>query len=157
MCEQYVSESMTSEEDRSLLSNVLLPVAEEADARRTAAQLDKYDPGEITALYVIKKGSGPSATPVSKSGERGAEAFAAVREYFSDIAMETVFSDDIVATILEHGEEIDASAIVFSSRGGNRLLQFLTGDKTLKLVTKADRPVVTIPADAVEKRATSTE
>lgn len=143
---------MTTDKQVDLLSRVLVPVASPDHARRTAAELSQYQPEHVTALHVIPKGKGgPAKTPVSKSGERGAETMAAFREHIEDIEMETAFGEDIVETILAVGADIDASAIVFTSRGGNRLLQLLSGDRTLKLVTRADRPVIVLPSGDLEK------
>ena len=131
---------------RTLLGHVLLPVANEKDARRTAAALEPYDPDRVTALHVVEKGEGvPDKTPVEASEEVAAESYAAVREVFPDADERTAYARNVVGAILEAADAIDASAIAYRARDGNRLMQFLSGDRSLKLVTGADRPVVALP------------
>jgi len=68
-----------------LLSRVLVPVATEQDARKTAAQLATYDPEHVTVLHVVEKGEGvPDKTPVEQSETIAQDAFDAVREVFPD-------------------------------------------------------------------------
>lgn len=136
------------ENHRTLLAHVLLPVATEEDARETARALVPYDPERVTALHVIEKGGGvPDKTPVEQSEEVAEDAFAAVREVFPDAAEHTVYSSDIVEAIFDAADEVDASAIAYRSRGGGRLMQFLSGDLSLKLVTQGDRPVIALPEE----------
>ncbi|MBS3760264.1 universal stress protein [Halodesulfurarchaeum sp.] len=135
-------------ENRDVLENVLLPVANERDAINTAKALEPYDPAHVTALHVVEKGEGvPDKTPVSQSEEIAAESYAAVREVFPDASDHTEYRRNLVNAIFDAAEEVDASAIAYQSRGGNRLIQFLSGDTTLKLVTNADRPVIALPAE----------
>lgn len=129
-----------------LLSHVLVPVANEEDARKTALALDHYSPERVTALHVVEKGEGvPDKTPVEQSEEIAEESFAAIRTVFPDADDHTAYARDIVGAIFEAAEDVDASAIAYRARGGNRLMQFLSGDLSLKLVTDADRPVIALP------------
>jgi len=130
---------MPVDQHGTLLSHVLLPVADEDDAEATARALKQYRPRRVTALHVVEKGSGvPDKTPVEQSEQLAEEAYAAVRGVFPDADDHTAYGRDIVA-------EVDASAIAYRSRGGNRLVQFLSGDRSLRLVTECDRPVVALP------------
>ncbi|WP_254863596.1 universal stress protein [Halovivax gelatinilyticus] len=137
-----------SEEDsqHELLAHVLVPVAHEEDALKTANALAPYNPNRVTALHVVEKAGGaPDKTPVEQSEEVAAEAYAAVRTIFSDAQTQTAYARDIVGAIFETADEVGASAIAFRSRGGNRIMHFLSGDLSLKLVTEADRPVIALP------------
>jgi len=131
-----------------LLSHVLVPVANAADARKTARALAPYDPERVTALHVVEKGEGvPDKTPVEQSEGEAAEAYAAVREQFPEAGDHTAYGRDIASAIFEAAEDIEASAIVYRSRGSGRLMQFLSGDIALKLVTETDRPVIALPTE----------
>ena len=129
-----------------ILSHVLLPVASVDDAAATAEALTPYAPAQVTVLHVIEKGDGvPDKTPVEQSEEIAAEAAEAVRAEFPEATLETAYSRDVVGAIFDVADDIDASAIAYQSRGGNRLVQFLSGDLSVKLVTQADRPVIALP------------
>ncbi len=137
---------MSRNEPRNLLSHVLLPVAHEEDALVTARALEPYQPDRVTALHVVEKGGGvPDKTPVEQSETLAEESYQAVRTVFPDADDHTAYGRDIVAKIFEAADEVDASAIAYRSRGGNRLMQFLSGDLSLKLVTRPDRPVIALP------------
>jgi nucleotide-binding universal stress UspA family protein len=134
-----------------LLGHVLLPVANEKDALATANALEPYGPAQVTALHVVEKGGGvPDKTPVEQSEELAEESYEAVRSVFPDAGEHTAYSRDIAEAIFESAEEVDASAIAFRSRGGNRLMQFLSGDISMELVTDADRPVIALPREDEE-------
>lgn len=137
---------MTPADNRPLLDHVLLPVANQADATGSAQALAAYDPGRVTALHVAEQAGGaPDKTSPARSREVGEEAFEAVRDVFPAAEDRLVAGDDVVDTILDVASELDATAIVFRPRGGSRLTQFLAGDHAVKLVTRADRPVVALP------------
>lgn len=134
------------EEGGRLLAHVLVPVANEEDALSTANALEPYHPDHVTALHVVEKGGGvPDKTPVEQSEEIAAESYEAVRTVFPDADEHTAYARDIVAAIFAAADEVGASAIAYRSRGGNRLMQFLSGDLSLRLVTTADRPVIALP------------
>ncbi|QKG91575.1 universal stress protein [Halorubrum salinarum] len=137
---------------QDLLGHVLLPVANEEDALRTARALDPYDPARVTALHVVEKGDGvPDKTPIEQSEELAAESYAAVRTVFPDAAEHTAYARDVVEAIFDAAGEVDASAIAYQSRGGNRLVQFLSGDLSAEIATDAPVPVIALPrADADE-------
>ena len=129
-----------------MLAHVLLPVATETDARKTARALAPYTPERVTLLHVIEKGGGsPDKTPVEQSEEIAENAAEAVRAEFPDAELETAYSRNVVDAIFDVASAVDASAIAYRSRGGNRLVQFLSGDLSVKLVTNADRPVIALP------------
>lgn len=142
----------TEGESRDLLSHVLLPVAHEEDARATAVALEPYRPDRVTALHVVEKGGGvPDKTSVEQSEELAEESYAAVRDVFPNADDRTAYARDIVGAIFDAADDVGASAIAYRSRGGNRLMQYLSGDVSLKLVTNANRPVIALPnADADE-------
>lgn len=131
---------------QALLAHVLLPVANEDDARKTARALAPYDPTRVTALHVVEKGAGvPDKTPVAQSEDLAAKSFAAVREVFPDADSHTAYARAIVEAIFQAADDVGASAIAYRSRGGGRLMHFLSGDLSIKLVTRADRPVIALP------------
>lgn len=139
-----MTSSHTSSED--LLNHVLLPVADESDAAATAAALEPYSPNRVTALHVVEKGGGvPDKTPVEQSEQIADDSCAAIRERFPDAEKQTAYGTDVVEQIFETAEEVDASAVVYQSRGGNRIVRFLSGDRSLRLVTEAEIPVVALP------------
>jgi nucleotide-binding universal stress UspA family protein len=139
-----MTSSHTHSED--LLRHVLLPVADESDAKATVAALEPYDPEQVTALHVVEKGGGvPDKTPVEQSEQIAQESYTAVREVFPDAGEHTAYGTDVVESIFDTVEEVDASAVAYQSRGGNRLVQFLSGDRSLRLVTEAEIPVIALP------------
>ncbi len=135
-------------EATDILSHVILPVADREDALATAAALEPYGPDRVTALHVVEKGDGvPDKTPVEQSEELATEAYAAVRTVFPDADDHTAYARDVVEEIFDAADEVGATAVVYRSRGGNRIVRFLSGDRSLKLVTEATIPVVALPRE----------
>jgi nucleotide-binding universal stress UspA family protein len=135
-------------ENEILLEHVLVPVAGEEDARETARALEPYAPGKVTVTHVVEKGGGaPDKTPVEQSEAIAAAAYDAVRETFPDAETHTTYETDVVRGIFETAEEVDATAIAYRPRGGSRLVKFLAGDHTQKLVSNAPVPVIVLPKD----------
>lgn len=129
----------------NLTAHVLVPVADEADAAATATALKGYQVDRVTAVHVVEKGAGaPDKTPVEQSEEMAEAAFTAFHLTYPDAGTELTYHDNIVRGILNIAEDLDASAIAFRPRGGSRLTQFLAGDRALRLITEADRPVIAL-------------
>lgn len=132
----------------SLTAHVLVPVADDEDARETAAILDAYEFDQVTAVHVIEKREGaPDVMSREQAEQEATEALAAFREVIPDVAEEVAYHSDVVAAVTDVAAEVDASAIAFRPRGGSRIVQFLSGDTALRLVTEADRPVVALPEE----------
>ncbi len=139
-------DSEDSSHQQNLLSHVLVPVAHRDDALKTVKALKPYNPDHVTALHIVEKGEGvPDKTPVEQSEKLAAESYEAVRTMFPDADDHTAYARDTVGAIFDTADEVDASAIAYRSRGGNRIAHFLSGDLSLKLVTKSTRPVIALP------------
>jgi nucleotide-binding universal stress UspA family protein len=131
--------------------SVLVPVADESDARKTATALEPYDIDDVTVVHVVEKGGGvPDKTPVEQSEEIAEEAFEAFRETFPAADDAVAYRRDVVAGILDVAEEIDATAIAFRPRDEGRILRFLSGDLSLRLITESSLPVIALPEGAGE-------
>jgi len=139
-----------------LLSNPVVPVASEADARATMhALLPRLtdSTARLVVVHVIEKAGGaPDKASVEQLEERADEIFDVVESLAKEagVAVETDlrFGTDIVETVFAAADDHDASAVVFTPREGGRWLDLLTGDVTRDLVKHADRPVVVLPDES---------
>jgi nucleotide-binding universal stress UspA family protein len=131
-----------------LFERVVLPVASVEDAKATVRALEAYldEESSVVAVHVVEKAGGaPDKASVEQREEYAGEIFDVVREGLDDVETELRFATDVVASIFEAAGDHDATAIVFTPRGGSRWLRLLTGDVTLEIVTETDRPVVVLP------------
>lgn len=134
--------------------HAVLPVADLDDARTTARaalpQLRRAD-GRATLVHVVEKAGGaPDKAGVEQREEYAGETFAAANEVLGDaidVDERLAFGTDVAETIFEVADEVDATCITFTPRGGNRWIRLLTGDVALSLITETDRPVVVVPAE----------
>lgn len=133
-------------ENSELLGHVLVPVATADDARKTASQLAPYEPESVTVMHLIEKSGGePEGSIAPESEEIAEDAFDAFREVFPDTETHTMYGRGVSEAIFDAATELDATAIAYCPRGGGRLMQFLSGDLSLKLVTNSPIPVIALP------------
>lgn len=131
-----------------LFDRVLVPVASEEDAESSAEALERHEYGEAVFLNVIEKAGGaPDKAGVEQRELAAEEMFDAARAVLGDVETEIRYGTDITETIFEAADDLDATAIVVTPRGGNRFIRLITGDIALRLVTETDRPVVVLPDD----------
>lgn len=132
--------------NHGLMSHLLVPVANVEDAHATAQALAQYSPQNVTVLHVVEKGEGvPDKTPVEQSETMAEKSFAAFRDEIPSIDEEITYRRDVVAAIIDVAADIEASAIAFRPQGSSRIVKFLAGDKSLRLISEADRPVISLP------------
>lgn len=135
-----------------LTEHLVVPVASVADARETARIVERYSYGTVTVVHVIERTDGaPDKLSPEQAEERAREAFDAFRDVIPDAEAELVYQSDVVAGIDEVAAAVDGSAIAFHPRGGSRLVQLLSGDTTLRLVTEVERPVIAIPTESTDE------
>lgn len=137
----------------SLFERAVVPVASRDDAAATAAALAPYidDPARTAiAVHVIEKADGALDKASVEQREADAEAmFRIVTEGLDGVEAtldtEIRYGTDVAATLVEAAGDVEASAIVFTPRGGSRWKQLLSGDVTHNLVHGSDVPVVVLP------------
>lgn len=128
--------------------HVLLPVNGVDDARATTRAIEKHEPGRVTAVYVVKRTSGPEAVPLSKSEEIGRDSFGAIHERFPEADSRIVRHEDVAEGILEVAQETETTSIVFVTRSnGGILSRLFSANISEKLVDTADRPVLVLPTE----------
>lgn len=134
-----------------LLQRPLVPIASVEDAEKTRQALVPYlaEIDSLVSLHVIEKAGGaPDVASVEQREELAAEAQEVMAQLPDDIDVETrtTYGTDPVERILEEATDTEATAIAFRPRPGGRLVQFLSGDIAIKLVTNDRHPVVALPA-----------
>ena len=129
-----------------LLDRVLLPVADEDDATASARALKNQQYGDVVVVNVIEKAGGAVDKASVEQRELDAEdMFAAASAVLGDVETDIYYGTDIVDTIFEAADDVNATAVVVTPRGGNRFVRLLSGDVALKMITENDRPVVVLP------------
>lgn len=142
---------------KQLLDRVFVPVASTEDAKTTARAVAPYLRDEsryaVVGHVIEKAGGAPDKASVEQREQYAEEMFAVIDEEFAAAAIphecHVLYGTDVAERIVEAADEFDVDAIAFTPRGGSRWLRLLTGDVSLSLVTRADRPVVVLP-DAEE-------
>lgn len=137
-----------------ILSRPLVPVASVQDAETTYDALREHVDAavELHVVTVIEKAGGaPDKASVEQRELVAEEAFSAVRKLAEadGLSVEThlLYGTDVAETIREAAADVDATSVAFRSRGGGRIVDFLSGSVRTKLVTEVDRPVVVLPRD----------
>lgn len=142
----------------SLFERVVVPVANQEDARSTAASLQPYldaSVSDVLAVHVIEKAGGAPDKASVEQRELDADGiFAVLAERFADsplvIETEIRYGTNIAAAIIEAAHEADATAIVFTPRGAGTWVKVLTEDVTTGLIDRSDIPIVMLPDVAEE-------
>lgn len=137
----------------SLFESILVPIASEEDADASARAVIPYlesAGGAATLVYVVEKAGGaPDKASVEQREQYAEKLFDVARETAagSDIAFESTvaYGTDVAETIIDQANDLGASAIVFTPRGGSRWIKLLTGDVALSLMSESDLPVIAIP------------
>lgn len=131
-----------------ITDHIVIPVSTPDDARNTARQVQKYDFDTITVVHVIEQvKNAPDPISPELGEKRAAKAFGAFKEVIPTVGTKQIFRADVVEGVLDFAKAEQASTIVFCPRGGSRVVQFLSGDVALRLVTEADRPVIALPQE----------
>jgi Universal stress protein family len=147
---------------RPTVDRILLPVANEDDAKRTCTAVRprlSEDNAEIVALYVVeRREGGPAAASLEQLEEHGQNTLTIVEEEFagSTVTVETELREgvDLIETIFAAAEDCDVDCIVFVPRPKGRLVALLSGDPGWKLINKTQHPILVLPRPT---EATQTE
>lgn len=133
----------------SILSHLLVPIANETDAKATCRELEAYLNSEveiITVVHVIEKARGYMDKAPLAAREQQAEAvFSIVENHFEEgpeIRRELRYGTDVIEEIVTAADEFDVSAIGFTPQSGGRIREFLAGDPAYRLITESQHPVV---------------
>lgn len=123
----------------SFTEHIVVPVADEGDARTTGEVLSSYRSDGVTILHVVEKGDEvPDETPIDQSEQVAEAAFRAFRSFFPEADTEIAYRRDVVGAVID----VDATAIAVRPRGGSRILRVLADDLARKPITRADRAVI---------------
>lgn len=135
-----------------LFERVLVPIAEEEDAKVTCEAVIPYleSSGEIVIVHVIEKAEGgPDKAPREARQEQAEEIFAIAREQLGDagydVETELRYGPDVVDEIIDAAAAFDASVIGFTPRPGGRWTRLLSGNRANRLTTDTTRPVLVLP------------
>ncbi|WP_343122531.1 universal stress protein [Haloferax sp. ATB1] len=101
----------------TLMNHLVVPVANDEDARATALALKRYPFDRITVVHVVEKAGGaPDKLSLEQAEALAEDSFAAFREILPDVETETRYATDVVESISTAAVELDASAIAFRPR-----------------------------------------
>ncbi|ELZ96115.1 UspA domain-containing protein [Haloferax mucosum ATCC BAA-1512] len=139
----------------------LLPLANETDAERTcevALPRIAAAGGRASVVHVIEKAGGaPDKASVEQREAVADRVFDICRratdEAGIDLHTDLRFDTDVGDSILAAADDIDATAIVFTPRGGRSWWDLFSGAVRKRLVRDSDRPVVVLPAPDADATA----
>lgn len=137
----------------ALLGTIVVPIADKQDAAMTARALEPYVDGDdaVTVVNVVEKAGGaPDKASVEQREEYAEDLFSAFETAFqsgASLDSAVLYGTDVATAIHDHAREVDASAIVFTSRGLSGWTTFLTGNVREELIDAADRPLVVLPGE----------
>lgn len=138
------------------LQRLVVPVANCSDAEQTVAALQPYVENNrctVIAVHVLEKRKGPDKASVEQRELAARDIFSTLRTGLEDsditLVTELLYGSDIPGTIIEAAHDLDASAILFTPRGGSRWKKLLTGDITNHLLENSDLPVLVLPQPEV--------
>lgn len=135
-----------------LLSNVVIPVASEEVAGRTAHIAREYLPEDarVTVVHVVQDEEAFADATEEEWEAFATEAFEQFQDaYGDDVETDIRYGTDVVDGVFETAGDVDASAIVFTPRGGSRWRQLMSGDVARQLVSEGERPVLALPRKTV--------
>ena len=134
-----------------------MPIANEADAEATCLSVIPHvEAGgtEVVVVHVIERTEGSiDKAPLEARREEAGRIFDTVRREFVaaglDVETALVYDPAVAEAVLATADDLDASAIVLTPRGGpgvrDRLLSALSGDAAYKLLKNDRHPVVVFP------------
>lgn len=142
----------------NLLANPIVPVSNPRDAADTYEQLRPYlletEFVPILVHVIEKAGGAPDKAGVEQRREHAERTFEAFRGRARTDGVESRtelrYGTDIAATIHDAATDLDASCIVFSSRGESGWLDHLTGNVRARLIVDHELPVIVLPSEARE-------
>lgn len=139
-----------------ILDRVLVPVASERDAQRTAAALRPHlapQDGSVVVVHVVERTRGwPDPTPPAEQVAGAERAFEAVTDGFEaagvDVETRLLEGADVAEEILTAAADLEVGSIAFVRRGGSRLAKLLAGDVQRVLLERSECPVLVFGSGA---------
>lgn len=135
-----------------LLTRLVLPVANEEDAKATCHELRPHLDETVETLVVVhvieKAGGYMDKAPLEAREEQAERVFSIVEDEFRDgpeVHRELRYGTDVVDEIVAASDELEATAIGFTPQSGGRLTDLLSGNTANRLITESHRPVVVFP------------
>lgn len=135
-----------------IFETVLVPIANPNDAEETARAVHHYahEDSAIVVTHVVEKGDGvPDKAAVEQRERYAEEAYETFTEVFpngwGNVRFVTLYGRNVAETIVDGANEVGATLIAFTPRGGSRWVRLVTGDIARSLITNNDIPVISLP------------
>lgn len=145
----------------NLLNRPIVPIVSVDDAVATYENLRPYllqtEFVPIVVHVIEKSGGAPDKAGVEQRKEHAEQIFEAFRKRAIadgvDIETHLLYGTDVAETIHNAAAEHNASAIVFSSRGGSQWIDLVSGNVRSKLIANHDCPVIVLPKEGERNRS----